>query len=347
MLEHTELDLFQLLHISLSLSLCVSYPLSVKKPSKSLFHHPATTPTMSLPISSSVQKIASGKVRDLYSHPTSPSSLLFLASDRISAYDVVLSTAIPSKGALLTQMSAFWFSLLPTLCTLPVRHHLLALGVPPYSEFDALPSATQDALHARTMAVRKLSVVPLEAIVRGYLTGSAWAEYTTAQTVHGIPLPAGLQKCQRLPVPLFTPSTKAAPGAHDENIHPSAAARLVGPEVAQKIETAALALYNAASTYAESRGIIIADTKFEFGLDEDGEVVLIDEVLTPDSSRFWDKDAYVVGREQDSFDKQPLRDWLVNEGVKGKQGVEIPAQVVKETAERYKTVFERLTGQKA
>jgi phosphoribosylaminoimidazole-succinocarboxamide synthase len=197
------------------------------------------------------------------------------------------------------------------------------------------------------MQVRRLKIFPIEAIVRGYITGSAWKEYQRSQTVHGIPMPAGLLESSPFPGgAIYTPSTKAEAGQNDQNIHPSEAAKIVGEKYASKIESLALALYTAARDYAKERGIIIADTKFEFGVDEEDEVVLVDEVLTPDSSRFWPAGRYEVGREQESFDKQYLRDWLTREGLKGKVGVRMPDDVVRGTARRYTEAFEGLTGRK-
>ena len=196
------------------------------------------------------------------------------------------------------------------------------------------------------MQVRRLKVFAIEAIVRGYLTGSAFKEYQRSQTVHGIPMPAGLQESSPFPQPLYTPSTKADAGQNDQNIHPSEAVAIVGEKYASQIEELAIKLYTAARDYAKERGIIIADTKFEFGVDEEGHLVLVDEVLTPDSSRFWRADRYEVGREQESFDKQFLRDWLVGEGLKGKDGVKMPEEVVKETARKYREAYEGLTGDK-
>ncbi|KAH6686942.1 phosphoribosylaminoimidazole-succinocarboxamide synthase [Plectosphaerella plurivora] len=297
------------------------------------------TATISLP---SLERLSSGKVRDLFLLPSTPDRLLFVASDRISAYDVVLDTPIPLKGAVLTLTSAHWFNVLPSLVP-GLKTHFLTLDLPA-----GLPEEERIAARHRAMQVRKLKIFPVEAIVRGYLTGSAWKEYQTSGTVHSIKLPAGLRLCDRLPEPLYTPSTKAEQGAHDENIHPDEAARIIGdPALAARVESLALDVYNAAAAYAAERGIIIADTKFEFGLDEaTGEVILVDEVLTPDSSRFWPADKYEVGREQESFDKQFVRDWLVREGLKGKDGVAIPDDIAKATGERYRDVFERLTGQK-
>jgi phosphoribosylaminoimidazole-succinocarboxamide synthase len=198
------------------------------------------------------------------------------------------------------------------------------------------------------MQVRRLKIFPIEAIVRGYITGSAWREYTKSQTVHGIPMPAGLQNSQAFPHgAIYTPSTKAEAGHNDENISVARAAEIVGPKYAQRIEDLALSLYTTARDYAYERGIIIADTKFEFGLDEEtDEIVLVDEVLTPDSSRFWPKDTYEIGHEQSSYDKEYLRQWLVKEGLKGKEGVRMPEEVVQETASKYKEAFELLTGRK-
>jgi phosphoribosylaminoimidazole-succinocarboxamide synthase len=197
------------------------------------------------------------------------------------------------------------------------------------------------------MQVRKLKIFPIEAIVRGYITGSAWKEYQKTSTVHGIPIPAGLQEAQAFPQPIYTPSTKAEAGQNDENIHPSEAAKIVGEKYAKRIEELALSLYTAARDYAYERGIIIADTKFEFGLDEEtDEVILVDEVLTPDSSRFWPKDKYEIGRDQESYDKQYLRNFLTSNGLKGKEGVAMPEEVVKETKVKYVEAYEKLTGKK-
>ncbi|KAG9230031.1 phosphoribosylaminoimidazole-succinocarboxamide synthase [Amylocarpus encephaloides] len=283
-------------------------------------------------------KLATGKVRELYT--VDETTLLFVASDRISAYDVVMGNGVPSKGILLTLLSAHWFQLLPALVP-NLRTHFLTLALPL-----EIPPSGVAALRNRSMQVRRLKIFPIEAIVRGYITGSAWKEYKRCGTVHTIPIPAGLQESQAFPQgAIYTPSTKAEAGQNDENISPQRAAEIVGPKYAGKIESLAIAIYEAARDYASARGIIIADTKFEFGLDEEtDELVLIDEVLTPDSSRFWPADRYVVGMEQESFDKQYLRDWLVREGLKGKEGVSMPEAVVKETAEKYREAFEKLTG---
>jgi phosphoribosylaminoimidazole-succinocarboxamide synthase len=249
---------------------------------------------------------------------------------------------IPSKGPLLTLLSAHWFSLLPTLIP-SLRTHFLTLSLPP-----SIPAPEAAIFQNRSMQVRRLKVFPIEAIVRGYITGSAWKEYQRSGTVHTIPIEAGLQESQAFPQgAIYTPSTKAEAGQNDQNISPAEAAEIVGPKYAQKIEDLAIKLYTTARSYAAERGIIIADTKFEFGLDEENdEVVLVDEVLTPDSSRFWPADKYEVGKEQQSYDKQYLRDWLTKEGLKGKQGVRMPEEVVRETAEKYREAFEMLTGRK-
>ncbi|THY51623.1 phosphoribosylaminoimidazole-succinocarboxamidesynthase [Aureobasidium pullulans] len=290
-----------------------------------------------------LKKIASGKVREIYE--VDAKTLLFVATDRISAYDVIMKNGVPQKGALLTLMTAHWFNLfkekIPDLKT-----HLLSATVPD-SVASSLPKDVSAQLRLRTMHVRRLKVLPLESIVRGYITGSAWSEYKKTGTVHGIAMPKGLQESQKLEKPLWTPSTKAEVGDKDENISPEEATKIVGEKYAKKIEELSLKVYQIARDYAAERGIIIADTKFEFGLDVDtDEVILVDEVLTPDSSRFWPADKYELGKSQDSFDKQYLRDWLTKEGLKGKDGVEMTEAVVKETAKKYCEAFEMLTGQK-
>ncbi len=210
----------------------------------------------------------------------------------------------------------------------------------------SVPAAEHALLRQRSMLVRKFKVFPLEAIVRGYLTGSAWKEYQKSSTVHGIPIASGLREAEAFPQgAIYTPSTKAEAGSNDENIHPSRAVEIVGEKYARQIEDLALKIYIAARDYAYQRGIIIADTKFEFGLDEEkDEVVLVDEVLTPDSSRFWPLDKYEIGRDQESFDKQYLRNWLTREGLKGKGGVAMPEEVIRGTASRYIEAYEKLTG---
>ncbi|KAF5383806.1 hypothetical protein D9615_003811 [Tricholomella constricta] len=292
--------------------------------------------------------LSRGKVRDIYA-TSSPEHLLFVATDRISAYDVILKNGIPDKGKLLTQLSLFWFEKLGRI----IPNHFVT------ADIDAMPEEVRqykDQLAGRAMLVRKAEVVPLEAIVRGYLSGSAWSEYKESGTVHGIALPAGLIESQQFPEPIFTPSTKAEQGAHDENISPEQAAKLVGEELYVEISSAALQLYKTAADYARTRGVILADTKFEFGLvtSPTGEksLILIDELLTPDSSRYWPLALYAPGGPQPSFDKQYVRDWLVQQGFRkglesGPEGREgegwvIEENVVKGTRERYVEVVEIL-----
>lgn len=224
-----------------------------------------------------------------------------------------------------------------------LRTHFISLELP-----SSVPEAERLRLRHRSMQVRKLKIFPIEAIVRGYITGSAWKEYQRTGTVHSIPIAPGLKECERFPQDaIYTPSTKAEAGQNDENISVAQAAEIVGPQYAKRIEELSLKLYTTAREYARTRGIIIADTKFEFGLDEaTDEIVLVDEVLTPDSSRFWPADEYESGRDQNSYDKQYLRNWLTQEGLKGKQGVAMPEEVVKNTAEKYRDAFEKLTGKK-
>ncbi|KAI1077872.1 putative phosphoribosylaminoimidazole-succinocarboxamide synthase [Whalleya microplaca] len=286
----------------------------------------------------SLPKIASGKVRDLYD--IDAHTLLFVTTDRISAYDVVMENGVPQKGALLTLLSEHWFKILPARVP-GLKTHFLTTAVP-----SGLSPADAQTIRHRCMQVRKLRVFPLEAIVRGYITGSAYKEYKASGTVHGAPLAPGLLECAAVPGgPIYTPSTKAPAGQHDENISKEQAAQIVGEKYAARIEELALKVFRAASEYAEERGIIIADTKFEFALDEEtDEVVLVDEVLTSDSSRMWPKDKYEPGHDQESFDKQFLRNWLTKEGLKGKEGVTVPEDILQATSDKYKEVFQRLTG---
>ncbi|KAK3330521.1 putative phosphoribosylaminoimidazole-succinocarboxamide synthase [Apodospora peruviana] len=285
----------------------------------------------------SLPKLASGKVRDLYEIDNK--TLLFVTTDRISAYDVIMSNGVPFKGAILTLLSVHWFGVLSD--RIPgLKTHFLTLTPPA-----ALSPAEKDLVRARSIQVRKLKVFPVEAIVRGYITGSAWKEYQKSGTVHGLPQAPGLQECSPFPEPIYTPSTKAELGQHDENISPAKAAEIVGERYAARIEDLALQVYKAGAAYARDRGIIIADTKFEFGLDEEtDDIVLIDEVLTPDSSRFWPADQYEIGRDQASFDKQYLRNWLTKEGLKYKENVEMPADIAWATSARYKEAFKLLAG---
>ncbi|MFW5698812.1 MAG: phosphoribosylaminoimidazolesuccinocarboxamide synthase [Planctomycetota bacterium] len=281
-----------------------------------------------------LELITRGKVRDLYAIDD---ALLFVATDRISAFDVVMANGIPGKGKVLTQLSTFWFELLGEV----LPNHLIT------ADIDAMPAAVQayrDQLAGRSLLVKRLEILPVEAIVRGYITGSGWKEYCRKGTVCDIELPAGLQESDQLDPPLYTPSTKAEQGAHDENIHPDRAAEILGCEKADRVATAAIELYTRAAAYARGRGVIIADTKFEFGVDAAGELVLADEVLTPDSSRFWPAAEYAPGRAQASFDKQYVRDYLESIAFDKTNPVELPAEVVANTRERYVEAFTILTG---
>ncbi|KAL8722958.1 MAG: hypothetical protein Q9225_000650 [Loekoesia sp. 1 TL-2023] len=282
--------------------------------------------------------VAGGKVRDLYE--VDDSTLLFITTDRISAYDVVMANGVPNKGILLCLMTAHWFRVLSE--HIPgLRTHFITLDLP--SRF---PANLRKLYQNRCMQVRKLEVFKIEAIVRGYITGSAWSSYKEDGTVCGIKIQPGLRESEAFPQgPIYTPSTKAERGDHDENIHPDEAAEIVGAKYAKRIQELALSLYKHAAAYAFERGIVIADTKFEFGLDkETDEIVLVDEVLTPDSSRFWPAQTYKVGQSQPSFDKQHLRDWLKSQGLKGKGGVKMPNEIVARTEEKYREAFEKLTG---
>lgn len=275
-----------------------------------------------------------GKVRDLYDLGD---RLLLVASDRLSAFDVVLPDPIPYKGEVLTKLSLFWFELLGEV----VPNHFISADVADLpAEFQ--PIATD--LAGRFMIVKKAKVFPVECIVRGYLAGSGWAEYQRSGTVCGIALPAGLRESDQLPEPIFTPSTKAEIGEHDENISFERAVEILGKEVAEELRDKALAIYSAARDHAGKRGIIIADTKFEFGL-IDGAVTLVDEVLTPDSSRFWPADSYAPGKGQPSFDKQYVRDWLTASGWDKKPPApKLPEEVIARTSSTYIEAYERITG---
>jgi len=275
-----------------------------------------------------------GKVRDLYQ--TGSDRLVIVASDRISAFDVVLSPGIPGKGVVLTQLSNFWFELLADVCP----SHIVATALRDFPE----PFESCSELEGRACLVRAVRIVPIECVVRGYLVGSGWKEYRETGRVCGVHLPAGLSLADRLPAPIFTPSTKADVG-HDENISFDRTVGLVGAEVAEALRSRSLELYRRAAAYAESRGIIIADTKFEFGLDETGALVWADEALTPDSSRFWPAAEYRPGANPPSYDKQFVRDWLESSGWdKRPPSPTLPAQVVEGTRSRYLEAFRRLAG---
>ena len=273
-----------------------------------------------------------GKVRDIYDLGD---TLLLVSTDRISAFDWVAPTGIPDKGRALTQLSAFWFD------HLRIPHHLVSLDP---AEFGLTDDVDLEPLVGRTMLVRKTEVVPVECVVRGYLTGSGWKEYCENGQVCGVQLPAGLQESAKLPEPIFTPATKAENGEHDENISFERMVDIVGAELAEDLRERSLNIYREGARYAAAKGIIVADTKFEFGL-VDGEVLLIDEVLTPDSSRFWPADQYAPGRGQPAFDKQFLRDWLSDTGWdKSSPPPPLPADVVAKTREKYIDAYERITG---
>jgi phosphoribosylaminoimidazole-succinocarboxamide synthase len=281
----------------------------------------------------SLPLVARGKVRDIYG--VGEDHLLIVTTDRLSAFDVVLPTAIPGKGAVLTAVSNFWFERTRDL----IPNHLSELSLE-----QVLPDAAERArIEGRAIVVRKLEPLPVEAIVRGYLAGSGWKDYRRSGAVCGIPLPAGLREADKLPEPLFTPSTKAALGAHDENISFAKMIDLVGRETAERVRDVSLAIYIRARDHAETRGIIVADTKFEYGLDKDGKLVLIDEAVTPDSSRFWPIDSYAPGSSPPSFDKQFVRDYLETlDWDKTAPGPELPAEIAAKTAEKYREAQRRL-----
>ena len=282
----------------------------------------------------SLPLIHKGKVRDIYA--IDERRMLIVTTDRLSAFDVVMPTPIPGKGKVLTDVADFWFRKL---------EHLLPNQLTGDAPESVVAPDERAQVMGRAIVVKRLKALPVEAIVRGYLVGSGWADYKKTGQVCGQILPDRMQLADRLPEPLFTPSTKAAVGEHDENIDFDACQRLLGKDLAARVRDAAIALYLEAAEYALTRGIIIADTKFEFGLDEQGTLTLIDEVLTPDSSRFWPVDQYRVGENPPSFDKQYVRDWLTASGWnKQPPGPELPAEVVARTAEKYAEARRRLLG---
>jgi phosphoribosylaminoimidazole-succinocarboxamide synthase len=280
----------------------------------------------------SLTHLSSGKVRDIYD--LGDDRLLVVTSDRISAFDVVMAEPIPDKGRVLTAITAFWLEKLASVGP----NHLLSLDAP-----DGAREVLDADLAGRVMVVRKAAMLPIECIVRGYLSGSAWAEYRRSGTMHGQPIPAGLRQSDRLPDPVFTPSTKATEG-HDLNLSFDEAAELVGPAVAKQAREICLEAYQRGAAWAAARGIIIADTKFELGF-IDGELAICDEVMTPDSSRFWPTDQWEPGISPPSFDKQPLRDWLEETGWdKSPPPPSLPDEVVRATRDRYVAAYENLTG---
>ncbi len=289
----------------------------------------------------SLPLLARGKVRDNYA--VGNDRILMVASDRISAFDVIMSEPIPGKGALLTQMALFWFARLGHLCP----NHLT--GQTPESVVTPQEAAQ---VHGRSMLVKRLKPLPVEAVVRGYLAGSGWTEYKQSQSVCGVPLPAGLQNASKLPEPIFTPAAKAEAGEHDENISFAQVEATIGKELAAQMRDTSIALYKAAADFALAKGIIIADTKFEFGLDENGTLTLMDEVLTPDSSRYWPQAGYQAafqaGANPPSYDKQYLRDWLETATVDGKPwgktapAPTLPQEIIDDTAAKYREALEVL-----
>ena len=294
-------------------------------------------PTLHTHTLGSLPLLARGKVRDNYA--VGGDCILMVASDRISAFDVVMGEPIPGKGALLTQMALFWFDKLGHICP----NHLTDDAPESVVSDTEKPFVTQ-----RSMLVRRLKPIPVEAVVRGYLAGSGWKEYQESQSVCGVPLPAGLKNASRLPEPIFTPAAKAEVGEHDENISFEQTVAMIGQDLAERIRSISIALYETAYDIAAAKGIIIADTKFEFGLSPEGTLVLMDEVLTPDSSRYWPADAYREGANPPSFDKQFLRDWLDAAQVNGAAwnktapAPALPSEVISLTADKYQEAWARL-----
>jgi phosphoribosylaminoimidazole-succinocarboxamide synthase len=283
----------------------------------------------------SLERIHRGKVRDVYA--IDADSLLIVATDRLSAFDVILPDAIPGKGRILNSISNFWFAQTSHI----IRNHLLDRPLA-----DVLPDPAERAqAEGRSVVARRLRALPIEAVVRGYLIGSGWKDYQATGSVCGIALPPGLRQAEKLPATLFTPATKAAVGDHDENISFDTAAKLVGREMAARVRDASIALYQFAAAHAAQRGILIADTKFEFGLAPDGELILMDEALTPDSSRFWPASSYQVGTSPPSFDKQVVRDYLETlDWNKKAPGPSLPQRIIEQTVASYEEALRRLTG---
>lgn len=281
-----------------------------------------------------MKKISSGKVREIYE--VDDDKLMLVVSDRISAFDVILPNEVPDKGKVLNKISEFWFDYTKDF----VKNHVISTNISDFPE-----EFQKEEFKDRSMLVKKLKMLPIECIVRGYITGSGWKSYKENGTVCGITLPAGLQESQKLPNPIFTPSTKAAEG-HDENISFEQTVELIGEDLATKVRDVAIEIYSKCAEYAATKGIIIADTKFEFGLDENGDLVLGDEVLTPDSSRFWPASDYEIGHGQKSFDKQYMRDWLKQTNWDANNPTPIPVDVIQTTRSKYIEAYERLTGNK-
>ena len=279
-----------------------------------------------------MKKISSGKVREIYA--VDNDKLMLVVSDRISAFDVILPTMVQDKGKVLNKISEFWFDYVKDV----IPNHIIT------TKFEEFPEEFQkEEFRDRSMLVRKLKMLPIECIVRGYITGSGWKSYQECGEVCGIKLPEGLKESQKLPEPIFTPTTKAQEG-HDQNIDFEGVCNLIGRDLAEKVRAKTIEIYKKCSDYALARGIIIADTKFEFGLDENGELVLGDEVLTPDSSRFWPASDYEIGRSQKSFDKQYMRDWLKTNNWDAANPTPIPDDVIKTTRAKYIEAYEKITG---
>ncbi len=291
----------------------------------------------------SLPLLARGKVRDNYA--VGDDRLRMVASDRLSAFDVIMGEPIPGKGVLLTRMALFWFDKLG-----PKGANLCPIHLTGEDPESVVAPAEREQVRGRSMLVKRLRPIPVEAVVRGYLAGSGWKEYQQTQSVCGVPLPPGLRNASRLPQPIFTPAAKAAVGEHDENITFDEMAARIGRDLAERIRDISIRLYQAASDYAASKGILIADTKFEFGLDADGTLTLMDEVLTPDSSRYWPAESYAEGSNPPSFDKQYLRDWLENARVDGRPWTKtppaprLPKEVIEQTAAKYREALARLIG---
>lgn len=279
-----------------------------------------------------MKKISSGKVREIYE--VDKDKLLLVVSDRISAFDYILPSLVPNKGKILNQISEFWFNYIKDI----IPNHVISTDIKDFpKEFQT------EEFEGRSMLVKKLKMVPVECIVRGYITGSGWKSYQQDGTVCGITLPEGLQESEKLPEPIFTPTTKAAEG-HDENISFEEVCELIGKDLAENLRAKTIEIYSKCAEYALTKGVIIADTKFEFGLDENGALVIGDEVLTPDSSRFWPASDYQVGRGQKSFDKQYIRDWIKSTGYDPESGTPIPDDVIDVTVNKYKEAYQILTG---
>lgn len=279
-----------------------------------------------------MKKISSGKVREIYE--VNDDSLLLVVSDRISAFDYILPAMVPEKGKILNQISKFWFDFSKDI----IPNHVISVDSKDFpAEFQT------KEFEGRSMLVKKLKMLPVECIVRGYITGSGWKSYQADGSVCGIPLPEGLQESQKLPEPIFTPTTKATEG-HDENISFEQVCDLIGKDLAEELRSKTIEIYKKCADYALTKGVIIADTKFEFGIDENGKLVIGDEMLTPDSSRFWPAADYEIGKGQKSFDKQYMRDWIKSTGYNPESNTPIPENVIQTTSNKYKEAYQLITG---